>query len=131
MTGVQACALPICTVSTESQVAGGHFVEDGSKREQVCAGIQLFRSRLLWRHVSYCTQGQPRAGELLILQQTCRGGRSCCFAGRARFERHLRQPEIQDLGVPALGHKDVGWLDVAMNDTRRMSGIERIRYLYG
>ena len=38
----------------------------------------------------------------------------------------LRQSEVENFGVPALGHKDVGWLDVAMDDPFGVGGIERV-----
>ena len=38
----------------------------------------------------------------------------------------LRQSEIQHLGVPALGDKDVGGLDVAMDDSFRVRCVQRI-----
>src|SRR5262249_13523309 len=39
----------------------------------------------------------------------------------------LRQAEIQDLGVTALGHEDVRRLDIAVNDAGGMRSIESIR----
>ncbi len=47
------------------------------------------------------------------------------LAGRARG-CDFGQPEIQHLGVPALGDKDVGRLDVAVDDTLRMRGVQAI-----
>jgi hypothetical protein len=38
----------------------------------------------------------------------------------------LGQPEIQDLGVPTLSHENIRGLDVAVNDTLRVSCIQRI-----
>ena len=52
-------------------------------------------------------------------------------ADRSANRGHLRQPEIQNLGVAALGDKNVGGLDVAMDDSFGVGGIERVRNLDG
>ena len=56
--------------------------------------------------------------------------RSRRFHAAAR-RRDLGQAKVQHLGVPALGDKNVGRLDVAMNDAFGMGGIERIGNLDG
>ncbi len=53
------------------------------------------------------------------------GVRRCIPAGRSGG-CYLGQPEIQHLGVPALGDKDVGRLDVAMDDTLGMRGVQSV-----
>ncbi len=45
--------------------------------------------------------------------------------------RDLGQPEIQHLGVPALGHENIRGLDVAMHDALRMRRIQPIGNLDG
>ena len=42
-----------------------------------------------------------------------------------------RHAEVEDLGVAALGEENVGGLDVAMDDTGRVRGVERVRNLDG
>jgi len=42
------------------------------------------------------------------------------------FLRHLGQPKVEDLGVTALRHQNVGWLNVTMNDSFTMSRIQRV-----
>ncbi len=56
--------------------------------------------------------------------------------GAARLARcgapvsdELGEAEVQDLRLPAIGHEDVGRLDVAMDDVLRVRGIERVRNL--
>jgi hypothetical protein len=43
-----------------------------------------------------------------------------------RLERDLGQPEVQNLGVPALGDKNIGRLDVAVNDPLGVGSIQCI-----
>ncbi len=50
----------------------------------------------------------------------------CDLARRTASRCDLRQPEIENLGVPALGDKNVGGLDVAVDDSLR-SGQHRAR----
>ena len=45
--------------------------------------------------------------------------------------RRLGQPEVQDLGLLALGDEDVGRLDVAVQDAARVRGVERVGNLHG
>ena len=49
----------------------------------------------------------------------------------AADRRQFGEPEIQYLGVPSFGDKDVGGLDVAVNYAFAVRGIERIRDLNG
>src|SRR3984885_4928211 len=42
------------------------------------------------------------------------------------FRRQLCQTEVQQLGLPALGHENVCWLDVAVNNAFGVRGIERV-----
>jgi hypothetical protein len=44
--------------------------------------------------------------------------------------RQLRQTKVQNLCVPAPSDKDIGWLNVPMNDALRMRCIESIGHLY-
>jgi hypothetical protein len=50
---------------------------------------------------------------------------------RSLSNRKLRQPEIQNLGMSALGDKYIGRLDVAVDDTSGVSCVERVGYVDG
>ena len=49
-------------------------------------------------------------------------------AGGAGGARDFRQTEIENLGVAAIGDENVGGLDVAVDDSLAVRGIERIGY---
>ena len=57
----------------------------------------------------------------------CVGG----YTGLSGSSRHLRQTEIENLGVPALGNENVGGLDVAMNNAFAVGRVERVGNLDG
>ena len=48
------------------------------------------------------------------------------LARRTAERRNLRQAEVQNLGVAALCHEDVGGLDVAVDDAFAVRGIESV-----
>ena len=62
---------------------------------------------------------------LLVDAQRLRLSR-CVLTGSSERGRHLRQPKIQNLGMPALGDKNVGRLDVAVNNPSGMGRIQRV-----
>ncbi len=43
-----------------------------------------------------------------------------------RLQRHFGQPEIENLRLTSIRHKDVRWLDVPMDDSLRVCGVERV-----
>src|SRR3984885_11709844 len=55
----------------------------------------------------------------------------CNVARRTACQTDLRQPKVQNLGMSALGDKDVRGLDVAADDAFCMGCVERIRDLDG
>ena len=60
---------------------------------------------------------------------------SCDMSGRrfgaAGRRRLLGQAEVQDLDLSRLGDKDIGRLDVAMDDSFGMSGVQAVGDLDG
>ena len=55
-----------------------------------------------------------------------RSGKRRLVASRPFGRAHFRQPEIQNLGMTALGHEDICGLDVPVNDARSVGGIKRV-----
>ena len=102
------------TLSAERQCARRHLIQHCAEGEQIAPRIQFLSARLLWRHISDCAQRRTRAGQVLFVgrhRADCRN-----LVRRTGRGRDLCQPEIEDLGVTALGDKDVGGFDVAVDD---------------
>jgi len=80
---------------------------------------------LLGRHIGDRAHGAARAGQVLL------GHRHSGVHGD-RFglaSVYLGQTKVENLGVAALGNKNVRRLNVTMNDALRVSGVERVRHL--
>ena len=78
--------------------------------------VQILAARLLGRHVGHGADGHPDCRQNLSRD----GLRRRVQGRRARVTgRELGQPEVEHLGVPALGDEDVGGLDVAVQDALR------------
>src|SRR5208282_2088665 len=113
--------------SAEGQLPGGHFIEDGTKGEEVAPRIEFLRPHLLGRHISDGTECGTRTGQVLVIDIDS-GLRvvRCNLVRRTRSGRDPWQSEIKNLGVTALGDENVRSLDVAVNDASRVRGVERI-----
>ena len=98
-----------------------HLVQDGAEREEVGAGVEVFATNLFRRHVRQRAHNRTGIGQVLL-------SRSC--GHRQSIQRRPRQPEIEQLCVTAIGHEDVGRLDVAVNDSLGVGGFERIGELH-
>src|SRR5208337_5014829 len=63
---------------------------------------------------------------MLVTDHKCLG-RGCtpCLQG-SLCETYLRQAEVENLGVSALGYENIGGLDVAMDDARVMGSVQRL-----
>ena len=113
-------------VTAEGQRASSHFVQNGSEREQIGAGIEILAARLLGRHVGNCADGSAGAGQMVRLDRCLRGSKRTARAGC-----YFGQSEIENLGVSTFGHKNVRRLDVPVNDVLGMGGVERVSDLDG
>ena len=70
----------------KGNVPGRHLVEHGAEREQIGARVQLFRPRLLRRHVGDRAQRRARTGQVLLVHASGRvaptlPGSTNCAAG--------------------------------------------------
>jgi hypothetical protein len=106
-----------------------HLVEDDAEREEVGAGVEIFGTGLLGRHVRNGAERRAGAGQIVFVDAGCVCGGG--LAGRSGGRRELGEAEIQHLGVAALGNKDVGRLDVAVDDALGMRGVEAVGNLDG
>ena len=105
-----------CPPSLE-RPASGHGspdVEDGPEGKQISAGVELFPFHLFRRHVRNRAQRRAGTGQVLVVHGAGLLDRG--VARRAAGQRHFRQSEIENLGVPTLGDEDIRRLDVAMDN---------------
>src|SRR5262249_61027303 len=101
----------------------GHFVKHYAEAKQIRTRVKLFTAHLLWRHV--CQGSKSRTGQS---QQSlsCQG----CILKRVRLHM-FGQAKVQYFGLASLGDKDVGRLDVAMDDTGCVRCLECVGDLDG
>ena len=99
--------------------AGGDLIENGAEREKIGAGVELFAASLFRRHVGDGADGEAGAGEVRYVG-VVNGG----FVALTGDE--FRQTEIENFCRTAVGEKNVGGLDVAMDDTFFVRGVERV-----
>src|SRR5262249_6145913 len=87
--------------------------------------VEFLAFRLLRRHVGDGAQRRTGAGEMLF-DYTLRRSNVCDHSRFQGISFYLSQSEIENLGVTALGDENVRWLDVAMDDSFGMRGVERV-----
>jgi hypothetical protein len=114
------------TFSPERHQTGRHFVKNGSEGKQIRSPIEILAPGLLGGHVSHSANGRAGAGEVLVVHGVSRGVCGRNLAGGNTMGRDFGQSEVENLGMTAVGNKDVGWLDVTMDDALVVSRIEGI-----
>jgi hypothetical protein len=116
--------------SSPSNVATArqHFVQDHAKRPHVAALVRHATFGLLGAHVG--GRAQDHAGNRPSRRRQCRRlrYRAGWLVGARRLWRHeFCQPEIEHFHRAILADLDVGRLEIAMNDSLRVCGLERLR----
>jgi len=106
------------TRSAERELPGQHFIEHQAKRKDVTSRVGLLALQLLWRHVIQRSNNLaiPRNGSsnIRILQ---RSGLLC-------------EAKIEEFN-PLFGEQDVAGLEVAMDNSFGVGGIQGIENLHG
>ena len=132
------CAVQYRLVDHRGRVSGKrlpprrHLVEHHRQREEIAARVQFFPACLFRRHVRHRAERHPRAGQ--ILSARVRGARARIPRGALALffkRREFGQPKIQNLRLAAVGHKNIRGLDVAVDDSLRVRGVERVGNLNG
>ena len=115
---------------TEWQRTRSRLVQHCAKGEQIRSGVQFLGTDLLRRHVGNRSQRRSRTGQVLFQRQSgLRHHRICSDIGERGC--HFRQAKVENLGVPAVGDKDIGGLDVPMDDPLGVRGVEGVGDLDG
>ena len=109
--------------SAEGQNAGGHFVEHDAEGKKIGAAVEFFAAQLLGRHVGHGADRGAGTGEI---EAGGIGEGLRIAAGGAGGAGDLRQTEVENLGVAAVGDENVRGLDVAMDDSLAVRGIEGV-----
>ena len=114
------------TFPAERQGAGGHFVERRRTKTSRCAHPVPSPAPAPATCRRRCPSVAPGTGQVLFVHRDVwsRRGRATWLAIAAW--RDLGQSEVENLGVAALGDEHVRRLDVAVNDSLRVGGIERV-----
>src|SRR5271165_880346 len=122
-------------VAAEGPASSRHFVEHEPEGEQVGAGVQLLAPHLLRRHVCRSTGVYAEPADVEdrgrnTASYRCGGLR--VFLGYRIFLATLDQlchAEVQNLDHAAISDEDVYGLDVTMDDTFFMCGLQSIQDL--
>ena len=111
-------------IAGEGLLPGGHFVEHDAEGKQVGARVKLLAARLLRRHVNRGSGNHAYRGQGVFDRRLFAGGHPL-------VPQQFGQTKVEDLGLSRGSNKDVGRLDIAMNDALGVGSGKRVRYLYG
>src|SRR6266576_2281600 len=65
---------------------------------------------------------------MVVENSGARRSRHCGNGGRSA-RTDLGETEVENLGLAAGGHKNIGWLDVAVDDAFGVRGVQRVGHL--
>src|SRR2546429_2894050 len=65
---------------------------------------------------------------MVVENSGVRRSRHCGNGGRSA-RTDLGETEVENLGLAAGGHKNIGWLDVAVDDAFGVRGVQRVGHL--
>jgi hypothetical protein len=115
--------------AAKGQRAGDHFIQDHAEGKEIGAGIQLLAANLFGGHVGDRTEGAAGAGEVLGIDFL--GSQGIAIGGRPIDGGELGQTKVEDFGMAPGSNKNIGRLDVAVNDTFGVGRIESVGDLNG
>jgi hypothetical protein len=104
----------------EGRLAGRHLVKHYAKRENISARVELLPLHLFRRHIGHGAHGGAIGGEVPDFLG------EVIWAAVGSRRTGFGNTEIENLGVLALGDKDISGFDVAVNDLCGVRRIERI-----
>ena len=109
-------------VSGKGLLPGRHLVEHYPEGKKIAARIERLAAGLLRRHVNSRAGNDAHSGEGIF--------DGSLFTGcEMIIADQLGEAEIEHLGLPILGQKDICWLDIAMNDPLTMRSAQSVRHL--
>src|ERR1700753_861773 len=102
----------ISGVAAERRRSSHHFVEHDAERENVAGYIGALAVCLFRSHVGGCSGHNSGTGQIALLG--CAAALLCGPRGQA---------EVENLRLAAIGDKDIGWLDVSVDNARGVCSI--------
>jgi hypothetical protein len=108
----------------ERQPARCHLIKRHAKGKQVGPLVQRLVDDLFRRHVAHRTQSAVVESEIFVRDRSSVGTAPALDAAARRV--YFRQPEVQNPGVAAIDDKDIGRLDVAVNDSFGVGGVKAV-----
>ncbi len=100
----------------------GYLVHHKTERVKISARVHGLAFQLLRSHVANC------ADEEAGFRGECGRVRSRCANAypRSQGPEKFGQAKIEDLDLAAGCHEEIRWFDIAMDDSLRMRGVQRV-----